>query len=188
MEPIKVNDRRRFAGFANAAADGVAGKPLSVNEEVEEILDELVKQHPDMTAGDVQHAQDGIRQQLLQQRVMYRTMLQRAQQELARVNFKQLRAAELKTVGGVRNKFILTLGKFVYGHDATWLFEVNNAEMLEKAMRFSRMKDASNKGLLVHKQLMKTCTLDEDGKVTAEGWKQGMAENIAQELAALEVE
>jgi hypothetical protein len=119
---------------------------------------------------------------------MYRAMLQRAQQELARVSFKQLRAAELKTVGGVRNKFILTLGKFVYGHDATWLFEVNNAEMLDKALRFSRMKDASNKGLLVHKQLLKTCTLDEDGKVTVEGWKRGMADNIAQELAALEVE
>jgi len=119
---------------------------------------------------------------------MYRAMLQRAQAELQRVSFKQLRAAELKTVGGVRNKFILTLGKFVYGREETWLFEVNNAEMLEKALRFSRMKDASNKGLLVHKQLMKTCEFDEDGKVIAEWWKTGMADNIAQELAALEVE
>jgi hypothetical protein len=155
---------------------------------VDEIFTELVERHGEVMPEEVASVRQNIRQQLLQQRVMHRAMLQRAQQELARVSFQHLRAAELKTVRGVRNKFILTLGKFVYGHDETWLFEVNNSEMLEKALRFSRLKDASNKGLMVHKQLMKTCTFDEDGKVTAEGWKQCMSDNIAAELAALEVE
>jgi len=130
-----------------------------------------------------------IRQQLVQQRVLYRAMLERAQSELNAVSFKQLRTAELKTVKGLRQKYIITVGRFVYGRDGTWLFEMQNDEMLAKAMRFTRQKDAAHRGLLLHRQLMATCKFDEDGKtIVEEGWKTDMAEHLKQELATLEVE
>ena len=184
-----VVDKRRFTADGDTKADALPGQPISLDEEVREIMAELATRHtlPESPEGlAAVHAE--IRQQLVQQRVVYRAMLQRAQSELVAVSCKQLRASELHTVKGMRQKFIITLGRFIYGKGGTWLFEPTNSDALEKALRFARLKDASNYGVSLHKQLLSTCKFDEDGKIVSEGWKEEMATNIAQELAALEVE
>ena len=189
MEPVNIIDKRRFTPAGCSEADGVEGKPLSLDDEAKEVMDDLVKRHGVLLSSEEYDASLAeVRQQLVQQRVLYRAMLQRAQSELNAVSFRQLRAAELKTVKGVRQKYIIALGRFVYGRGGEWLFEASNEETLQKAMRFSRLKDASHRGLLLHKELLKTCEFDEDGKVKAEGWKAEMTRNIAEELATLEVE
>lgn len=128
------------------------------------------------------------KQQIIQQRVFYQAMLQRAQVELGKVSCKQISAGEAASIKGLRQKYIITIGKFVYGREDTWMFEPTNEDMMSKVMRFTSKSAARNKGLMLHKQLIKTCTFTEENEIATEGWKQELFDNITQELAALEVE
>ena len=199
MDEVKVTDRRRFAGAAEGERIALARQPISLNDETEEVLADLIQRHQlTMSDEDKEKARQDIRARLVQQRVMYRNMLQRAQAELQKVSYAQLSVGDISVrargtntpvLRGTRQRFVITIGKFVYGREDTWLFEPTIDDISNRAMRFLKQSAAVHKGLLLRKQLSTTCEWDDEGKkIIREGWKDEMYKNIEDELLALEVE
>lgn len=152
-------------------------------------MGELINKHQlKLSEEEYENYLQQTRQQVVQQRVFYRAMLLRAQTELGKVSCRQLSTGEAATIKGLRQKYIITIGKFVYGREDTWMFEPTNDDLMTKVMRFTSKSAARNKALMLHKQLIKTCTFNEENEIATEGWKKELFENITQELDALEVE
>lgn len=170
-------------------------KPLTITEEAEDIVDQVICSQGWPTDVELenrvawrQKLVEDTKQKLTQQRVLIRHKYEQALRELATITSRDISIGSIRTMQGVRDKFIITIKSFVYCKPHTWIYLPSNEQLLMVAWRFSSFPKAKSKAIKLQEELEQGICVDSKGKVLSCQWRDDMAEGFGKELIRLPME